>query len=355
MLFSVLITIPILVAAVLTLLIALSTAFFMARVPTGPDAMALAAPALASGAAWILTLLAAWACTARGGLDWISTKPFVAVLVSTGVIIGLAVIGFGAFALWTERSSRVPHALLPVAGTVMPLVLLGLLTACAWANPQSLAVSVWPRVVGVPLGALAIIGLGVGGTLLVRYERGRMLDAAAVMAKEEAESAERQRRRDLPRKDRVTADMAAMPEGSPLWTISGALLGETDPECQRIIMARAGSVKDLDQQVVDTLGADFASVRGGAAEFVQLSESVRPEWSAGIAKAMDLLAQDIVAVGGMKSERYQDQYEVEIDRMIAAARRFPETDFRPQLNALRAAVEKTPPSEARTHALESLK
>lgn len=355
MLFSVLITIPILAAAVLTLLIALSTAFFTARVPTGPEAMALAGPALASAAAWILTLLAAWACAARGGLEWVSSKPFIAVLVTTGAVVGLAVIGFGAFALWTERSSRVPQALLPVAGTVMPLVLLGLLTASAWASPQTLAVSVWPRIVGVPLGVLSIIGLGVGATLLIQYERTRAVDAAAVMAQERVERAERQRREDLPRKDRVMEDMAAMPEGSPLWTITAALPGETDPECQRIIMVRAAAVKDLDQQVIDTLGAGYASVRGGAAEFVRLSDSVRPEWAAAIAKAMDLLAEDIVSVGGMKSERYGDQYEVEIDRMIAAARRFPETDFRPQRDALRAAVEKTPPSEARTHAPESLR
>lgn len=354
MLFSVLITLPLILAALLTLGVGFSTAFFTARVPTGPDAMALATPVLAAGAAWILTLLAMWGCIGRGGLDWVSSRPLVPTIICTLSIVGLCVIAIGALAAWAERTS-VPRILLPIAGTVVPLVLQGFLIACAWSGPESLAGAVWPRAVGIPLAAIAIGGLGVGGKLLIDAQRSSASIAAKARAEADAESAERQRRNNLSRRDRVAEDLAAIGSQDLLWKFAMMLPGESDPDARALILERINAIKDLDDQLSGTLTCQYPTLRGGAVEFVCLCQTPKPSWAPDVAKAIDLLAADIAAEGTMTSERHSVEYEAEVRRMLAVGLKFPATDFAPNIATLRAAVAGTPPSEARTRALDALK
>jgi hypothetical protein len=354
---SILITIPVLAAAVIILAVAGTTKLFRAYRPSGHDALIVPVLMLAEGFGWLLTLLAAWGCMTRGGLDWVSTRPLVPGAAAAGVVVGVAVLALTPIGLWGGRTRRGLWPVLAAAGVVVPLVLMGLLLACAWMDPGRLAAARWPRIVGAGLVGAAVIGALFGVRIAIwalgewaraaRRSRGRRMIEAA-------EAAERAREFALPRPEQVGRKMAAMPAGAPLWSITGSLATEEDEACAGIIMARAMKVEELDRQVIETLSSTHIALRAGALEFVRRSRDRKPEWAEGVSVAMERLAKDIRRAKGMKSPRYGDEYAVEVQRVVTVARVFPAVDFSVPMRALRAAVEGEPECQAKAQAMKVL-
>ncbi|HYN41888.1 MAG TPA: hypothetical protein VE129_08945, partial [Thermoanaerobaculia bacterium] len=101
-------TIALGVAVLLTLLLALTTNLFTLRPPSGPDGMGLIIVFFLPIGAWVLVLIGALACVARGGFDWVSRSAGVPTLVVLGSIVGLGILSVAAavFSLEVRFSSR---------------------------------------------------------------------------------------------------------------------------------------------------------------------------------------------------------------------------------------------------------
>lgn len=348
---SILITGLVLVGFGVTVLTALSTSMFAGRVPTGPDAMALAGPILAGAVGWSALLVAGWLCVARGGFDWVSPRPMVPLAVVTMVILAVGVGWLWGFWAWAEHWGPGSWACV-VAGFLSPLVLQGLLVACAWAGPEELRGAWWTRAAGLSLAPAAACGVafaawGVGSHLRATSERVERETAEAA-----ARAAEWDRRERLTEAERTAEDVAGLPPGTPFWNIGCMLTKVTDGEARRLLLERARKVPNFEEDLKGTAECPYPVLRGGAVEFILRSPEREAAWGALVARAMELLAEDIGKAGGLVGGR-DDDLAAEVERVTAAAAGYPGVDSSAGLATLRRAVEATPEGERRTRALRA--
>ena len=316
---SILITGLVLVGFGVTVLTALSTSMYAGRVPTGPDAMGLAGPILAGAVGWAATFLAGWLCVARGGFDWVSGKPLVPLAVVTAAVLGVGLAWLWGFWAWAEHWRPGSWACV-VASFVSPVVLQGLLVACAWAGAEELRAAWWPRAAGLSLGPAMACGFafaawGVGSHVKATSER-----AEREAAESAARWAERERLEELTEAERTAEEVAELPPGTPFWNIGCMLAGVTDGEARRLLIERARKVPNFEEDFRGTAACPYPVLRGGAVEFILRSPDREAGWAELVGRAMELLAENIEKVGGLVDGR-DDDLAAEVERVMAAAAR----------------------------------
>jgi hypothetical protein len=111
MLASIIVTLLVVPAVLLSLLAVLATAGYTARVPGGADAMGLALPFFTTAGAGLAMVVASWVCVGAGKLDWISSRPMVPLTLATLASLGVALASLGVLVAWMERMGAwVPSA-----------------------------------------------------------------------------------------------------------------------------------------------------------------------------------------------------------------------------------------------------
>lgn len=352
LLLSILITGLVLVGFAVTVLTALSTAMFAGRVPTGPDSMSLAGPILAGAVGWLALLAAGWLCVARGGFDWVSSRPMVPLAAVTMVILAVGVGWLWGFWAWAEHWGPWSWACV-VTGFLSPVVLQGLVIACAWMGADELRGAWWPRLAGLSLAPAAACGVAFAGWGLGSHLRATAQRVEHEAAEAAARSAEWDRRERLTDAERTAEDVAALPPGTPFWNIGCMLAEAKDDESRRLLMDRARRVPDFEEDLRGTAECGSAVLRGGAVEFILRSPQRDAAWAALVGRAMELLAEDIAKARGLTGGRDED-LSAEVERAVAAAAVFPGVDFSAGREALRGAVEAAPEGERRSRALRAL-
>ena len=334
-----------------TLFIALGTSLYTTRVPTGPDAMALAFPALLGIAAAVATLCAGWVCVGRGGFDWVSTRPLVPLAAVTAVLVGVGLCGAWGFVNWAEHGKPGPAASL-LAALVVPAAAQGLILLCAWRTPEAMGGAWVFRSVALALFPGAFVGVAFGGWLLSEHLRATSARMAREAEEYRVQSAEWDRRGRLTHLEKVEEDLAALPPATPFWNVSMMLVGEEEERARAAIIARARLVPGFDDDLKGTAECDFARIRGGAVEFILRDAARDPSWAAHIRAAARLLAEELERRGSMMAG--EDDLSLEVERIAMAARVFPGEEFAAEFAALRRGVQRAPEAEPRARALRAL-
>ncbi|MFZ4576267.1 MAG: hypothetical protein ACOYN0_17925 [Phycisphaerales bacterium] len=349
MVLSIIATILLALAILLTLFLGLSCSFFTMRVPSGADAMGLIVPMGLLAVSWLLTLIAAWCAAGGGAFHWLAKAPLAPVAIITALVIGCAIAAVGGFNLWLERKPDAA-AFANLLAVAMPIAMHVFLIFFAW-NGRRPEVASWGRIATIPFALAFLVGRGFAARFLVDAnrragERARAAEAAAFAAQ-----AEESRREALSESERIDEDLFKFSADAPLWSIAGYLLDHHDPESRRIVVERARKDPSLDDQVRDTLAAQWASIRGIGLEFVIADEARRQSWVPFVVHAIDELSREIEAAKSLDNPSTQEKIPAEVERAFRAAAVFPDVAFDAPLARLRAAVEACPESPKHAEAL----
>jgi len=335
----------------LALVVCLTTGLFMARVPSGADAMGLVVPFFAGIGSWLLMLPAAWLVSGRGTFLWLSTPSMPAALVLGIAVLGLGLAGTGAFLAYGDRHAyAVPAGW--IAGVLAPLAAQGLLLYAAWhgdAQPQA----AWTRMLALALGLVAVGGYAWGAWQLVA-QAGQSARIAVKRSEEDRRAvADTDRRAALTPAQRMAEDLAATPQ-APFWHVVLRLRGEDDAAARALVVQRCEAFADLDRELDQVMAGDHVEIRAAGAQFMAMSARRHPGWAVSLSRAMVRLAQDLARVEGMASPAQQMAFAPEIEHLLATTRLFPEADFGDSIALLRTTVEAKPEDPARTRALAAL-
>ena len=297
MFLSIVISVLVGVAVLLSLLNVLETSAFSARPPQGSNAAGLVVLLAVSIAAGLAFLIATWICGARGGLAWISSRPMVPTAIATAVAFGVALAAVGVLWEWmeTKPSWVVPAGL--VCGLFGPLALGAFLIACAWAAPDRLAASPLPRISGAALVPVALAGYALtarGAAGLLKQSHENAARVAASNAKDEAEYA---RLRARPPLEALREDYAKMSPDAPLWVFIASLPDTRDAECRAFIITRALHVPNFEADFERTLTDDHPRYRHGCLDLIRFApaDAIKPAWGPIVARAVAIASKEISA------------------------------------------------------------
>lgn len=336
-------------AALLTLLLFLTTKGFTASPPQGADAMGLVVVMFGMGGRWLLMLVPAILCLWRGSFDWISPRPSLPTLVVLAAMLGFGVLFAVSWIQWTYPNRWYTPWVGNLGACVLPLAVQGYLAFALWSKPDQHASAVMHGIGGLLL-LPAAIGLGSGGYLLWHAAGERTLQARQDIALAEAEHAEFDRRAGLSRTDRLREDLDAMPPGSQFWQIAGYFEDCETPEQRRMVAALIDQFMKDDEQLRSNLTCQYASFRHRAAVYLLTTDRRHERVGPHLAKAMELLADTIAEKKSLLGADGED-YAHYVQTLTAAARRFPEMSFDREKASLRTAIEALPASEERAIAL----
>jgi hypothetical protein len=187
-------------------------------------------------------------------------------------------------------------------------------------------------------------------TLAQRVRRRARAQTRRAGAEREAKHAEKRARSPLEK----TLEYLASASQAPIWHLCMSLFHERDEAARRCLVLHIGQRADLVAGLEETLGSEFASLRGGALDFLRLVESAPPPIAAALARSIEILADDLARSKGERTRTLNAFYEEEIARSREATERFPDWDFRTSWNQLRRALASVAERAHRERALQAL-
>lgn len=297
MLASIIVTLLVIPAVLLSLLAVLATAGYTARVPGGADAMGLALPFFTTAGAGLAMIVASWVCVGTGKLDWISPRPMIPFTIATLASLGVALASVGVLVAWMEKMGVwVPSAGL-ICGALGPLCLGATLIGSAWLDAGRIRDSALPIVAGLPLTLVAFAGFGAGLYALTAWVKLSGENTQRLIAEAKAEEAEFARRAALSPAEALREDFARMSPDAPLWVIVAGLPDERDAEARTLIVERALRVPKFDSELEKTISADWARYRHACVELIRLvpDGAIKPAWAGSLARAITISAGEIEA------------------------------------------------------------
>lgn len=346
---AVFVTVMVALAFLLMLFVCLCTGFFMAKAPSGADAMGLVVPMLAWFASWGMIGLATWLCAGGGGLQWVAGGRFTAAVIATVVLIGVALAsGTGGLA-WAER-----HAAGGIKGFlgcfVLPVGVMVVLLASTWSDRSALATAWWSRAAWVALPPVAVLGAWLTFTAMFRHSEVVAQHKADEQVKEQQRQEELQRIAALPPVEQVKERIKYWTPQTRLSMYGLQLKDETDSEAQQYLVERMSALPNVEEQLREAITSDRPEVRGGAMAYMSLAPASDPSWEGMLAEAMMLLARQIESEGRMYSGRYKVDFGASVRQSLALAKQLG-GDYAEPAAALRKAVESTADGDSRTQIL----
>lgn len=295
MLVSIIVTLLVVPAVLLSLLAVLATAGYTAPVPGGADAMGLALPFFTTAGAGLAMVVASWVSVGAGRLDWISPRPMIPFTVATLASLGVALASVGVLVAWMEKMGAwVPSAGL-ICGALGPICLGATLIGSAWLDADRIKDSALPIVAGLPLTLVAFAGFGAGLYALTAWMKLSGENTQRLIAEAKAEETEFARRAALSPAEALREDFAHMSPEAPLWVIVARLPDEHDAEARTLIVERALRVPNFDSELEKTISADWERYRHACVELIRLvpDEMIRPAWSSSLSRAITISADEI--------------------------------------------------------------
>lgn len=356
---SILITLLTLPPILLFLILLFSTSAYMSQPPGGPDAMALFLPMALTVLAGLMMLLATWLCAARGGFDFVSTRPIVPTLVTTLVTLGVALGGIGIFFAWVDRGHDWVPKLGWLAGGLAPIGLCALLLACAWIPTDSARQSTVLRLIYLPLVLWAIVGLTSAAVVGGKVMRQRSIKIQNQIAQAQAEEVEWERKQNRTPLEAVREDYGTMHADSPLWSIAAGLPDYTNAECRTFIIERAFQVPDFETQLASTIASGHPRYRHGCLDIVRFAQSDRrkPEWPAYVVHSIDVSVEEIKSdPHWMIADEGSNPNPIEhVRAMVQAAKAVGNSpEVQGAIQRLREAIEGLPDEPTRVEAKKAL-
>ncbi len=340
-------------AVLLTLALALTTKLFTLRPPSGPDAMGLVVVFFLPIGAWLLVLFGALVCVSRGGFDWVSRSPGIPTLAVLGTVVGLGILSVGAavFSLEVRYASRTVAGL--AGGLLLPLLVAGLVGFLLWSEPGPLPGATWLRPAGSVLGALAALAFAGGFVLFLkgsaedsrRAEEGRLAD--------EARQAE-MRAEDARRVEAQAAELAALPDDTPLETFLTHLFIDKSEEHHRKAVERIRALPNLTERMATRLEHPEPIQREYVLNFVKMAGTPDPAWEPLVRQAIVRLAADYRAEAKDLSLNRITHVKGLSQGALLAAQTFGPKRFEAEVRDLREAVSRWPNEEPRNDALAVL-
>jgi hypothetical protein len=339
------------IAVLLTIALALTTKLFTLLPPSGPDAMGLVVVFFLPIGAWVLVLFGALACVARGGFDWVSRSPGIPTLVVVGTVVGLGILSVGAavFSLEVRYASRTVAGL--AGGLLLPLLVVGLVGFLLWSEPASVSEETWLRPAGALLGALAVLAFAGGFVLFLkdaaedarRAEEGRVADEERQKEYRAEEEARRQAQ---------AAELAALPDDTPLETFLAHLFIDKSEEHHRKAVERIRTLPGLTERMATRLEHPEPLQREYVLNFVKMAGTPDPAWEPLVRRAIVLLAADYRAEAKDLSLGRITHVKGLSWGALLAAQTFGPKRFEAEARELREAVSAWPNEEPRNDALE---
>jgi hypothetical protein len=325
--------------------------FYVKRPPQGERAMGLIIPVVLLGGAGVALVVATWCTFGRGSLEALAPHTGLRALFATAIGIGLGGGAFAAFVAWAERRQSQEHAtLLLFPGLLAPIAGAGLLVALSLEpNPRP----EWADAASLALAAVALPGLllSLGLYWVFARSRHRHRVAANERAREERAARAAERAKSPAEK---TRDYLALGASTPVWHLCMALFHERDATSRKMLVENLATRPDLRAGLEETLSSKYASLRGGALDFLREHEGEVPPVHAAVLRSLELLAEDIVRSKGERSRTLDAFYEEEIARTREAAARFPGLDGGMEWKKLREALQVIVEAEHRERALRAL-
>jgi hypothetical protein len=359
MLLSIFVTLLAILAMLMTLVVVGSTGGFTGRVPGGPDAMGLVIPFFAALISTVAMIIGAWCCIGTGGLGWVSERSGAVALIASGVALGIGLAQSGMLIAWSERMGAwvVPAGI--VGGLIAPLVLCGLLIACAWTPAETMRSSNLPLILGWGLAIVAAGGLLGGVYGLGLYLKQSAENAARSAQADYEREAEWERKRNRTPIDALREDYAQMSPATPLWVFVAALPDTSDAECRAFTIDRALQVPDFDADLARTLTGSHPRYRHGCLDLIRFATDAQfnRAWSVPLAPAIEMTAREI----GERPDWFNADYmsnpnPLEHLRALSAASK--RCNFDPAIGVamqkLRAAIQSEAPESVRDESLAIL-
>jgi hypothetical protein len=325
--------------------------FYAKRPPQGERAMGLIIPIFLLGGAGLALLVATWCTCGRGSLEALAPDGALRALFATAIGVGLGGGGFAAFIAWAERSKSQEYAkLLLFPGLLAPIAGAGVLVALSLEpNPRP----EWADAASLALAAVSLPGflLAVGLYFLFAQARQRHRREAIARARENEAQRAAERAKSPAEK---TRDYLAHGASTPVWHLCMALFHERDATSRKMLVENLATRADLRACLEETLSSQYASLRGGALDFLREHEGEVPPIGAAVLRSLELLAEDVVQSKGERSRTLDAFYEEEIARTREAAARFPGLDGGMAWKKLREALQVISEAEHRERALRAM-
>ncbi len=339
------------IAVLLTLALALTTKLFTLRPPSGPDAMGLVVVFFLPVVAWLLVLVGALVCVARGGFDWVSRSGGIPTLAVVGTVLGLGGLSVAAalFSLEVRYSSRTVVGL--AGGLLLPFLVIGLVGTLLWSAPETVAAARWLRPAGAVLASLAVLAFCGGFVALVkssaddarRAEEGRIADEAR---------AQEIRAENAALEARQAAELAALPDDTPLEVFLAHLFIDKSEAHHAKAVERIRALPGLAERMAARLEHPEPIQREYVLNFVKMAGTPDPAWEPAVRKAIVLLAADYRAEAkDLSLGRITHVKGLTLGALLAAETFGPKS-FEAEVRDLREAVSTWPNEGPRNDALE---
>ena len=337
-------------AVLLTLALVLTTKLFTLRPPSGPDSMGLVIVLFLPVAAWVLVLVAALAGVGHGGFDWVSRSPGIPTLAVLATTVGLGILSTAAamFSLEVRYASRTVVGL--AGGLFLPLAVVAFLGALLWSGPAAVAAARWPRPAGVALAGLAALSFAGGLVFLAMTsaEKARVVEEAR---QADADWEARNRREMDALREKQAAELAALPDDTPIEVFLTHLFIDKSEEHHRQALERIRALPDLTARLAARLENLEPLEREHVLNFIAMAGTPEPDWEPLVRTALVRLAADYRA----------EAKDLSIGRIthvkglswgaLLAAENFGPRRFEAEARELREAVALWPNEEPRKDAL----
>lgn len=330
-------TLALLVAALLTVLLAGATQLFTARPPSGPDAMGLAGLFFGMAARFGLMLLAALVCVGMGRFDWVSGRPGVPTLAVLGAMTGLAVVIALSWMQWAGPARSWTVAAGNLGAVMLPLIIQVYLLALLWAKDAS----PWARPVAIPLAGIGLAGLVIGTVMLVMWQVGS-IKAEQARYQSEVKWQEDNRQENLEREERQARELEALPDEAPLKVFLTHLFIDKSEAHQARALERIARLPNLTARIDELMSDPDPLQREYGANYIRQAPGPDPAWGRIVKRAMGELAKDISAAPLLYDPPTQRTYRGMMMGMFMTARCFPGEDFSAEARAIREAVAQHP-------------
>lgn len=338
-------------AVLLTFALVLTTKAFTLRPPSGPDAMGLVIVLFLPVAAWVLVLVAALACVGHGGFDWVSRSPGVPTLAVLAATVGLGILSTAAamFSLEVRYASRTVVGV--AGGLLLPLAVVSFLGALLWSAPATVAAARWPRPAGVALAGLAALSFAGGLVFLAMTsaEKARVVEEAR---QADADWQTRNRRERDALREKQAAELAALPDDTPIEVFLTHLFIDKSEEHHRQALERIRALPDLTARLAARLEHPEPLEREHVLNFIAMAGTPEPEWEPLVRTALVRLAADYRAEAkDLSIERITHVKGLAWGALLAAENFGPKR-FEAEARELRAAVALWPNEGPRQDGLE---
>lgn len=307
---AVIVTILVVLAALAILLMnGPCTGFFFNRPPQGSDAMGLIVPVVGlAGGVLVMTIAAILAAfrANSAALGLLHSSPVASGLMIVVLAFGASLAAGMAFMLWCDpisvgkglRAAQIYVGL--GAGILGPIVVAVAMLIGVWMDKSSASAHIAAggangmalRALPWICGLLALVGYGLGGSMLWNGVQQQVANTAARWKLDNEVENARRAHMSKPVQDRVADELKEFSPDAPLWSIVAYLPDKPDEEslndkARKIVVQRILSVPNLNDQLQECMKSRYYLYRQGAAEFLihvpqEAFEAQKEQWGAAL-------------------------------------------------------------------------